>query len=85
MGWAAVEHKILFYADGGPIAGKNTIWVQTNLIEVISIFQRLGLLTNIVKTKTMVCTPGFIWGQQGTAVYNRVVTGGVGANFGSGI
>ena len=45
------------------------------LIEVISIFQRLGLLTNIVKTKTMVCTPGFVWGQQGAALYKRRATG----------
>ena len=51
--------------------GNNPIWVQTTLVAVVRMFNRVGLLKNIDKDKAMVCTPGFIWGQQGTAAYKR--------------
>ena len=66
MGWAVGEHKIVFYADNGRIKGRNHIWVQTKLTEVLQIFDRVGLLTNIGKIKTMVRTLGFVWVQNGT-------------------
>ena len=60
FGWAAGEHKIVFCADGGGIAGYNPIWFQTTLTAMVRIFKMLVLLKNIGKTKSMVCTPGFI-------------------------
>ena len=66
---------IVFYAKDGLIAGNNPIWVQMKLTAVVSIFDRVGLLTNIGKTKAMVCTPGFIKGQQGTATYKSIAKG----------
>ena len=74
LGWAAVKHNIVFYADGGRIVGRNPIWVQTNLKARVRFFERLGLLTNIGDNKEMVCTPRFIWGQHGTADYKRRLT-----------
>ena len=38
-------------------------------------FERVGLQTNLNKTKGVICTPGFIWGQQGAEAYKRKATG----------
>ena len=75
MGWAAVEHNIAFYENDSHIADHNPIWAQTKLEEVVRIFERVVLKKNLGKTKAMVCTPGLIWGQQGTAAYKRRWTG----------
>ena len=74
------EHGIVFYADDGSIAWRNPIWVHMKLAEMVRMFDRVGLLTNICKTKAMVCTPDFIWCQQGKAEYKRRATG-EGAKF----
>ena len=63
--WVAVRHKICFYADDGRIAGQNTIWVQTAMTSMVRMFYRVSLQKNLRKTKAMICSPGFIWGQQG--------------------
>ena len=67
----AGKHNIIFYEDGGRIVGNNPIWVQTTLVAVVRMFNRVRLLKNLDKDKAMVCNPGFIWGQQGTAAYKR--------------
>ena len=66
---AAGEHNIYFYVDDMRIAGRNPIWVQTALTAMVRIFERLVLQKNMSKTKSMVCTPGFIWVQQGVESY----------------
>ena len=70
FGWSEGEHNICFYADDGRIAGRYPIWVQTALTTILRMFERVGLQTNLNKTKAMVCTPGFIWVQQGAESYN---------------
>ena len=62
FGWVAGEHNIVFYAEYGQIAGHNPIWVQTTLTEMVWMFNRMGLLTNIGKTKATVYILGLIWG-----------------------
>ena len=42
---------------------------------MVRMFDRVGLQTNLGKTKAMICMPGFIWGQHGVEVYNRRDTG----------
>ena len=42
---------------------------------MVRMFERVGLQTNLGKTKTMECPLGFIWGQHGTSAYKRRVTG----------
>ena len=59
--WAAGDQDIVLYVDDRQIAGRNPIWVQTMRTEVVRIFEIVLLQTNLVKTKTMVCNPGFIW------------------------
>ena len=80
FGWAEGEHNICFYTDDERIVGQDPIWVQTELTAMVRIFERSGLQTNMGKTKAMICTPGFIWGQQGAEAYKRRATG-EGPNF----
>ena len=46
----------------------------------LALFRRMGLETNLDKTKAMVCTPGFIWGKWGELAYKWWATG-EGGNF----
>ena len=75
IGWAAGEHNICFNADYGRIVRLNPIWVQTERTAMVRIFEKLGLHTNLSKTKSMVCTPGFVRGHQGVEAYKRIDTG----------
>ena len=42
---------------------------------MVRMFERVELQKNLGKTKEMVCTLVFIWGQQGIAAYKRRVMG----------
>ena len=75
FGWSVGEHKICFYADDGKIDGRNPIWINPTLTAMVRMFKRVGFQTNLGKTKEMICTPGFIWVQQGAAAYKSQVTG----------
>ena len=61
MGWAAGERNLVFYVDDGRIVGQYHEWVQDALTMTVAMFLRMGLETNLEKTKAMVCTPGLIW------------------------
>ena len=74
FGWSAGEHNICFYVDDGQIAGRYPIWVQAALTTMVRMFERVGLQMNLDKTKAMICTPGFIWGQHGAEAYKRQAT-----------
>ena len=65
----------MFYEDDGRISDHKPMWVQTMLTVVVQIFERVGLQMKLGKTKGMVFTPGFIWGQLGVAAYKRRATG----------
>ena len=62
FGWSEGEHKICSYADDRRIAGQYPIWVQTELTTMVRNFERIGLQTNLYKTKDMICTSGLIGG-----------------------
>ena len=72
--WAVGELNISFYAGDGRIAERNPIWVQTELMAMVRIFERVCLQTNPSKTRAMVCTSGFIWGQQVFEAYKQRAT-----------
>ena len=61
--------------DDGRIGGRDHIWVQDNLAVSVEMFQRMGLETNLEKTKDLVCNPGYIWGKWSEAAYKRRATG----------
>ena len=44
----------------------------------VYIFSSIGLEMNLEKTKVVVFTPGFIWGNIGKVTYKQRVTGGGG-------
>ena len=45
--------------------GRDHKWVQDALSVMVTMFCRMGLETNLMNTKAMVCTLGFIWGKWG--------------------
>ena len=75
FGCSAGEHNICFYSDDGRIAGWDPIWVQAVLTTMVRMFDRVGLQKNLNKTNAMICTPGFIWGQQVSEAYKRQAIG----------
>ena len=70
----------VFNADDGRIAGHNLVCVQKAPIAMVIMFERVGLKKDMSKTKSMIGTPGFIWGQQGDKAYTQRATG-VGPTF----
>ena len=42
---------------------------------MVRMFETVVLKKNLSKTKVMICTLGFIWGQQLVEAYKRIVTG----------
>ena len=73
--WVTGEHNICFYEDEGRIAGRNSIWLQTALTAMVRMFKRVSLRKNTRKTKEMICTLGFIWGQKIVGAYKQRDTG----------
>ena len=65
LGWAAGEQILIFYSDDGRMAEQYHVWDQDAMLVTVAMFRRIGLETNLENTKTMVCTPGFIWGNWG--------------------
>ena len=63
LGWETGERNLLLYADDGQIAGRDPDWFWNALAVMVEMFARVRLETNLEKTKDIVCTPGFIWGQ----------------------
>ena len=53
----AGEWNLVFYDDGGQIAGRDHIWVKDALTVTSEMFGRVGLDTNLKKTKALVYTP----------------------------
>jgi hypothetical protein len=65
----------LFYADDGLLSSTESTWLQQALDALTSLFQRIGLATNAMKTKTMTCYPGNITTRLSTTAYTRRMTG----------
>jgi len=51
---------VAFYADNGIIAAPNHQWLQDVLNVLVTLFRKVGLETNVDKTKIMICHPSFI-------------------------
>ena len=65
----------MFYDYDGRIAGRNPIWVQGTLIKLMWMFEWVELYTNLVNTKSMKCTPRFIWGHLDKEIYKWQLAG----------
>ena len=69
MRWAYGEIKIVLYVDDGSIEGRDHEWVQDVLTVTVAIFRRVGLGSNLDKTKAVIFTPSFIWGEWRETAY----------------
>ena len=63
LGCAAGDINLVFCADYRWISGWDHEWIQDKLTMTVYMFHRMGLESNLEKTKVMVCTPRFIWGK----------------------
>ena len=53
-----VRHQAaLFYANGGIVASSDPQWLQWAFTQLVGLFDRVGLNTNIKKTVSMTCRP----------------------------
>ena len=52
--------NLVFYTGDGWIAGQDHIWAQDAMTEMVAMFKSVGLKKNLDKTKSMVCTHGYI-------------------------
>jgi hypothetical protein len=51
----------IFYVDNACIVARYPIFLQQAIDGLVSMLERVGLKTNITKTKAMICPPGKIW------------------------
>ena len=65
----------MFYAENGRITGRNPMWMQDKMTTPAHMSEWVGLYKNLGKTKAMISTPGFIWGQLYQYIYKQWVTG----------
>ena len=49
--------------------------MKAALKNMVSMFERVGLQTNLGNTKAMICMPGFIWGKYGAEAYKLQASG----------
>ncbi len=64
-----------FYADDGLISSTDAPWLQSSLDTLVGLFHRVGLDTNITKTKVMLCYPATIHVNQSEEAYILQTTG----------
>ena len=75
--WATGERNLIFYANDGRILGRSHKWLQDALMFTVALFCRMGMETNLEKSKAMVCMPALIWGNWGEKYYKwRAIGGG---------
>ena len=65
----------LFYADDGYLASRREDVLQEAMDTLVSLFERVGLITNTSKTVSMTCVPGKIRTQQSERVYKNARCG----------
>ena len=65
----------LFYADDGMVASSEPRWLQWEFDTLFSLYDRLGLRTNVGNTVSMVCRPCQAAGSQLEAAYGRRMPG----------
>jgi hypothetical protein len=69
------EQLVLFRADDGLIASRNQEWLQMALARLCELFVRAGLRSNVQKTNTVTCAPGYVRGPVTSAKYQRRMEG----------
>ena len=70
------NRQVLFFADDGLLASRDPTWLQNSFDILISLFECVGLKTNAVKTKAMVCCLTTIAKGLSEEAYNSCQLGG---------
>ena len=66
----------IFYADDGMVVSSDPTWLQGAFTALLAIFDRVGLMTNVSKTVSMVCQPCQAGAANRTVeAYGRRITG----------
>ena len=65
----------LFYADNGMVASSDPRWLQWAFNNLVVLFDRVGIHTNVGKTVSMTCRPCPMAGNQSEVAYGRKMTG----------
>ena len=73
--WEAGGRNLVLYANNGRISGWYHKLVQNALTVRVAMFLRMGLDTNLDKTKYVVCTPSFISLKWSYKAYKQRLTG----------
>jgi hypothetical protein len=61
----------IFHVDNAYLAARDPNFLQVALNSLVSLFEHVGLKTNVKKMQTMICTPGQITTQLSTDSYHR--------------
>ncbi len=61
----------IFFVDNAYLAARDPDFLQVALSSLVSLFEYVGLETNVKKTQTMICTPSQITTQLLTNSYHR--------------
>ena len=70
------HQSALFYADDGMVVFLDPAWLQGAFTALVAIFDRVGLLSNVGKTVSMVCHPCQAGsGNRTEEAYGRRITG----------
>ena len=70
------HQSAIFYVDDGMVISSDPAWLQGAFTALVSIFDRVGLLTNVGKTVSMVCHPCQAGdGNRTEEAYGRRITG----------
>lgn len=75
LGSTVKEKLVAFYADDGLLSATDSDWLQRALDILIGLFRRVGLSTNVSKSKMMACYPGYYPTKLSDKAYQRTTTG----------
>ena len=69
------QFSAVFYADDGMVGASDPEWLQVPFRELVAIFDRVGLQTNVDKTVSMACHPCWAGsGNRNAEGYRRRIT-----------
>ena len=76
MGWEGRHQAALFYAEDRMVFSSDPAWLQGAFTALVGLFDRVGLMTNVGKTVSMVCHPCQAGaGNRTEEAYGRRITG----------
>ena len=69
------QAALFFFSDDGMVASSDPRWLQWAFNNLVGLFDRVGIHTNVGKTVSMTCRPCPTAGNQSEVAYGREMTG----------